>query len=1128
MKKKLAVILSLMLMLNMMSACFVYADTASEMDSAKAARDKAAAELQESETALTEANKKVDEAQAAYDAAAAKNPDAVKALEEAEKKQADAEAALESAQAEHESAVINAEKASAEATAAKEERNTALKEYNSAKENADAKEKEVIDASKAYEEAQAEFDKTVAAMADDPDVAAASQALDEAKAATAEAEQSRDAAADAVQKADEDLQMAQSEKEINEAAARAAKEAEKPFKDAVSKAQSEADKAAEEKKAADTAVEAAQADSDAAAAAEETAAEDVNKAKDAVTAAEGALKKANEEKKNAEKEVAIAQVAKKEADDKQAGAEKELADYQAEAAKKLNSYEFFVWLSNQSDQSEKVRTSADVAARLLKNQLSSTEKAAIKNDGTVSSSSAGKTYEEIIGNTNIGAEGDATSWDNFRYALELAAKGNTYRAKENYPALGISSVMMAMGEANANYQLSLGDMSISHASAFLSLENLALSRDGSGSRQEYPSPVFKSYDPYEGWYTREKEVYDYAVEKGWNPSNLTSEQKNEIKQELGLSSTGYVQTGHYLTLTDRNGGTVMKSTGFGYVNNVSQRYDSPWYWTYSVEKFSQAFGYSRSYEGGSDAISTSAYTALVDKYEASVTEKEDAYKKAVSDAKAEAETARKNLDDADTKVGKAEADITAAEKSVETAKTDLSTKEETLKEKKSESAAKKDALDKAKGDQELRAAEAALADQSLNKAKDALTAAENNTAEAETLVDDAAADVISKEAALNKAEGEKAAAEKALEDAKSSEAEKQEALDTVARQKNAGASAKLDASKRACDDANAAYEKAIEDLGSKEAALAASEQKKLDADAAKLTADKGVIEKVAAVKAAQKDKDAADKVYDTSSELGELKTAKDELNAAKAEAQAAEAKRDAAKVSLDEAQASYDEVLSKNTDVGPGASVEAAEAAIANMTSDNDLPGAVFNKLQLRSKKQTNTSITINWKKVSGAKRYVIYGNKCGKTKKMKRLGSSTGTSRTYKKVLGKKLKKGTYYKFMIIALDKDNNVVSSSKIIHVATKGGKVGNVGKVTTKARKNNVTIKKGKKFKLAGKQVAASKKLKVKKHRAVTYESTKPKVATVSKKGVIKGKRKGTCYVYAYAQNGVFAKIKVTVK
>ena len=37
-----------------------------------------------------------------------------------------------------------------------------------------------------------------------------------------------------------------------------------------------------------------------------------------------------------------------------------------------------------------------------------------------------------------------------------------------------------------------------------------------------------------------------------------------------------------------------------------------------------------------------------------------------------------------------------------------------------------------------------------------------------------------------------------------------------------------------------------------------------------------------------------------------------------------------------------------------------------------------------------------------------------------------------------------------------------------------------------------------------------------------------VAAVSSKGVITAKAAGICYVYAYAQNGVFKTIKVTVK
>ena len=102
----------------------------------------------------------------------------------------------------------------------------------------------------------------------------------------------------------------------------------------------------------------------------------------------------------------------------------------------------------------------------------------------------------------------------------------------------------------------------------------------------------------------------------------------------------------------------------------------------------------------------------------------------------------------------------------------------------------------------------------------------------------------------------------------------------------------------------------------------------------------------------------------------------------------------------------------------------------------------------------------------------------------------------------------------MVVAVSPAGKVVASSKIIHSATTGGKVGNAKTITTAAKKK-VKIKKGKTFKLKAKAVAASKKLKMKKHRAISYESSNPAIATVNKKGVIRGTAKGTCYVYAYA-------------
>ncbi len=90
-----------------------------------------------------------------------------------------------------------------------------------------------------------------------------------------------------------------------------------------------------------------------------------------------------------------------------------------------------------------------------------------------------------------------------------------------------------------------------------------------------------------------------------------------------------------------------------------------------------------------------------------------------------------------------------------------------------------------------------------------------------------------------------------------------------------------------------------------------------------------------------------------------------------------------------------------------------------------------------------------------------------------------------------------------------------------------KKGNYKAVTTAAKNNKVTLaKKGKKFKLKAKATKAS-GYKVKVHRKLKYESSNKKIAAVSKTGVITAKKKGTCYIYVYAQNGMYKKIKVTV-
>lgn len=198
------------------------------------------------------------------------------------------------------------------------------------------------------------------------------------------------------------------------------------------------------------------------------------------------------------------------------------------------------------------------------------------------------------------------------------------------------------------------------------------------------------------------------------------------------------------------------------------------------------------------------------------------------------------------------------------------------------------------------------------------------------------------------------------------------------------------------------------------------------------------------------------------------------------------------------------------------------ENTILAQAKDADIKGASFARIQAWSSKEKTNAVSLKWNKVKGADGYLIYGNQCGK--KIKYITTLTGRKTSFTQ---KKLQKGTYYKYVVCAYKQigDKKVtIALSKTIHSTTKGGKYG-VAK-SVKVNKSTVSIKQGKTFRLKAKEVKKDKK--IKQHRKVVFESSNPAVATVSKKGVIKGVQKGRCYVYAYAQNGVYKRIKVSVK
>jgi len=218
----------------------------------------------------------------------------------------------------------------------------------------------------------------------------------------------------------------------------------------------------------------------------------------------------------------------------------------------------------------------------------------------------------------------------------------------------------------------------------------------------------------------------------------------------------------------------------------------------------------------------------------------------------------------------------------------------------------------------------------------------------------------------------------------------------------------------------------------------------------------------------------------------------------------------------------------------PGLTVPTTEQILTNNPGiptgkSEEAPNSKFGVLKAQVKKTTKSSNKIQWSKVAGADGYVVLGNKCNSGKNvygmevLSVISNNSTTSYTHSN-----LKKDTYYKYIVQAYKMTNGkmeVLETSKTIHSATKAKKYANVKSL--KVNKAKVVLaKKGKTFKLKVTQKKNGKKLV--KHRKVMFETVDSKVAAINKKGIIKAKKKGTCTIYVYAQNGVYKKVKVTVK
>lgn len=199
---------------------------------------------------------------------------------------------------------------------------------------------------------------------------------------------------------------------------------------------------------------------------------------------------------------------------------------------------------------------------------------------------------------------------------------------------------------------------------------------------------------------------------------------------------------------------------------------------------------------------------------------------------------------------------------------------------------------------------------------------------------------------------------------------------------------------------------------------------------------------------------------------------------------------------------------------------------------DKDLYDSFDTGTLVASVKSGTNSAKLKWKKVAGADGYFVYTNICNnneKKNKLKKVKTITSASKTsYKKT---KLKKNKWYKYRIVAYKIVNGkkmAIGQSLLLHsyTGTKTSKLANPSKVTVK--KKTIKVKLNKTAKMNAKVVMPKGK-KLKKHtNQIRYIVSNPDIVTVNKKGKIKAKKKGTCTVYACAQNGVYKAVKVKVK
>lgn len=178
------------------------------------------------------------------------------------------------------------------------------------------------------------------------------------------------------------------------------------------------------------------------------------------------------------------------------------------------------------------------------------------------------------GSTNIGAENDATSLENFKRALSMVRYGNNLRTTDtnfkNLAALKVNPTLFAISQVQIN--ATANSNKFGHSKLYNVGENIS-----AGSRPQTDETL------YRGWYDSEKQVYDYITAKGWTIVDVNNDENkyNEVMNAVGHSN---IQVGHYLSLvnpdyTVSGAGYIYSKTPApdGWRCNAGQVFDNPKY-----------------------------------------------------------------------------------------------------------------------------------------------------------------------------------------------------------------------------------------------------------------------------------------------------------------------------------------------------------------------------------------------------------------------------------------------------------------------------------------------------------------------------------------------------------------------